>query len=123
MFYIKQENLFVQQVEALVNPVNCVGKMGKGVALEFKQKYPENYEQYKRACNQGQVLIRRMLVVETGLEIPKYIINFPTKIHWRSPSQLEYIEQGLDDLVRKIEEYKITSIAIPALGCGNGNLG
>jgi O-acetyl-ADP-ribose deacetylase (regulator of RNase III) len=108
--------------EALVNTVNTVGVMGKGVALAFKRRFPDNYEFYRQACERGEVEIGRMLVFETGRLQPHYIINFPTKRHWRERSKLVYIEQRLRDLVRKVRDLGIRSIAVPALGCGNGGL-
>jgi O-acetyl-ADP-ribose deacetylase (regulator of RNase III) len=110
------------QTEALVNTVNTVGVMGKGVALAFKRRFPDNYEFYRQACERDEVEIGRMLVFETGRLQPRYIINFPTKEHWRDSSKLHYIEQGLRDLVRKVRDLGIRSIAVPALGCGNGGL-
>ncbi|MFC5830035.1 macro domain-containing protein [Nonomuraea insulae] len=116
-------NMLDADVEAAVNTVNTVGVMGKGVALQFKQAFPQNYRAYKAACASGEVQLGRMFVHDNGrLDNPRYIINFPTKDHWRSKSRLEDIERGLGDLVQVIREYEITSIAIPALGCGNGGL-
>jgi O-acetyl-ADP-ribose deacetylase (regulator of RNase III) len=116
-------NLFDAQVDALVNTVNTVGVMGKGIALQFKQAYPDNFRAYEAACRHGEVQLGRMFVVETGLlSQPRLIINFPTKKHWRTRSKLGDIETGLADLRRVIGEYKITSIAVPPLGCGNGGL-
>jgi O-acetyl-ADP-ribose deacetylase (regulator of RNase III) len=109
--------------EALVNTVNCVGVMGRGVALQFKNAYPENFKVYKRACDRGEVQPGRMLVFETGhLTNPKYIINFPTKRHWRGKSRMEDIESGLKALVEEIRTRHITSIAVPPLGSGLGGL-
>ena len=97
--------------------------MGKGVALQFREHFPLNYQLYKKACDAGGVKLGRMFVTETGqLTGPKYIINFPTKSSWRSFSKLEYISTGLDDLVKVITDLKIKSIAIPPLGCSNGGL-
>lgn len=116
-------NLFDAKVEALVNPVNTAGVMGKGLALQFKQAFPANYEAYAEACKRGEVVVGKMFVFERGgAGRPRYIINFPTKQHWRSDSKLEYIEQGLDDLLRVIADRKIQSIAIPPLGAGLGRL-
>ena len=109
--------------EALVNTVNCVGVMGRGIALQFKNRYPENYKEYAQACKQSEVMPGRMLVTNVNqLQGPKYIINFPTKRHWRGKSRLEDIDAGLADLVRVVEDLKITSIAVPPLGCGLGGL-
>jgi O-acetyl-ADP-ribose deacetylase (regulator of RNase III)/uncharacterized protein YwgA len=110
-------------VDAIVNTVNCVGVMGKGIALQFKKKWPTNFRVYAAACKTGQVKIGQMLVYQTGaLATPHYIINFPTKEHWRSPSRIEFIQAGLLDLVRQVTELGIRSIAIPPLGSGNGGL-
>lgn len=109
-------------VDAVVNTVNCVGIMGKGIALQFKQKFQDNFKKYKKACDNKQVKIGKMFVVETGLFKPKIVINFPTKDHWRGNSKIEYITEGLKDLKRVISEFNIKSIALPPLGCGNGGL-
>jgi O-acetyl-ADP-ribose deacetylase (regulator of RNase III) len=110
-------------VDAIVNTVNCVGVMGKGIALQFKNKWPANFQQYQAACKAGEVRPGRMLIHDCGgLIKPNYIINFPTKDHWRGASKMEYIEDGLVDLINKIRHLGIRSIAIPPLGCGNGGL-
>ena len=116
-------NLLAAQAEALVNTVNTVGVMGKGIALMFKELFPDNYREYSRACEAGDVQVGRVHVFHRGgfLE-PQYIINFPTKKHWRHPSKLEWIDEGLRDLRRVIEELHIKSIALPPLGSGNGKL-
>lgn len=106
-------------VQALVNPVNCVGIMGKGLALEFKQRFPKNFSLYREACSRGNVKPGSLFIVE---ECDRYIINFPTKRHWRDKSLLWDIEMGLEALARDIQAWGIKSIAIPALGCGNGGL-
>lgn len=116
-------NLLKADVEALVNPVNCVGVMGKGLALQFKQVFPENFVQYQQACLTGRVKPGQMFVTQTEyFANPQYIINFPTKRHWRNPSQIGDIEAGLEALARTVEQLEIKSIAVPALGCGNGGL-
>jgi O-acetyl-ADP-ribose deacetylase (regulator of RNase III) len=116
-------NLLEADTQALVNTVNTVGVMGKGVALQFKERYPLNFKIYAHACKKSEIQIGKMLVVkENTLNGEKIIINFPTKTEWFKKSQYNYIEEGLKDLVRVIEEYKIQSIAIPPLGCGNGGL-
>jgi O-acetyl-ADP-ribose deacetylase (regulator of RNase III) len=116
-------NLLQADVDALVNTVNTVGVMGKGVALQFKQAFPANYAAYKRACDLDQVHIGSMFVWDSSRRGPRrYIINFPTKRHWKSKSRIKDIEAGLRDLAHKITEMGITSIAVPALGCGNGGL-
>jgi O-acetyl-ADP-ribose deacetylase (regulator of RNase III) len=116
-------NLLEADVEALVNTVNTVGYMGKGIALQFKQAYPENFATYAQAVRRGEVQPGRMLVVPTGFVTnPRYIINFPTKRHWRGQSRIEDIEAGLEALVFEIKRLELRSIAIPPLGCGNGGL-
>jgi O-acetyl-ADP-ribose deacetylase (regulator of RNase III) len=123
MIHLKRGDLLKADVDALVNTVNTVGVMGKGVALQFRQAYPRNYEAYRRACNQGKVALGRMFVFDAGqLVHPRYIINFPTKKHWKSKSRLGDIEAGLVDLVRVIKELDIKSIAVPPLGAGSGGL-
>lgn len=110
-------------VDAIVNTVNCVGVMGKGIALQFKKKWPSNYKAYAAACKAGQVQLGSMFVHDLGaLATPRYIINFPTKGHWRSASKLKDIEAGLKDLVVLVRAMDIRSIAMPPLGCGNGGL-
>jgi O-acetyl-ADP-ribose deacetylase (regulator of RNase III) len=116
-------NLLEAQVDALVNTVNCVGVMGKGLALQFKQVFPENFTAYPRACGRGEVQPGRMFVFATGnLTPPKFIINFPTKRHWKMKSSLQDVADGLDALLNIIRTNHITSIAIPPLGCGLGGL-
>lgn len=116
-------NLLEAEVDALVNTINIVGVMGKGIALQFKHRFPDNYAAYRAAVAQGQVRIGKMFVTEIGLAgQPRLIINFPTKAHWRQPSQYAYIQEGLADLVSVIQARGIRSIALPALGCGNGQL-
>jgi len=114
-------NLLTADVDALVNTVNTEGVMGKGIALQFKKAFPEAFTSYERACRNSEVQTGEMHVVKR-LVSPYYIINFPTKRHWRQPSRLEYVRSGLEDLTRQIRELKIQSIAIPPLGCGNGGL-
>ena len=114
-------NLLSAQAQALVNTVNTVGVMGKGIALQFKEKYPVNFKLYEKASKRGEMQIGKMLVVkEQILDGEKLIINFPTKTEWYKKSQYSYVEEGLKDLVNVIGEYQIKSIAIPPLGCGNG---
>ncbi len=122
----KKGDMFAEPVEALVNTVNCVGVMGKGVALEFKNRWPSNFRAYKSLCDAKGLKPGQMFVFDTNelfsSEGPRYLVNFPTKAHWRSKSKMEYIEDGLDALAAAIRENGITSIAIPPLGCGNGGL-
>lgn len=116
-------NLLEAEVDAVVNTVNTVGVMGKGIALMFKERFPENFRAYAAACKAKQVEVGRMFVTPSNeLSGPKWIVNFPTKQHWRYPSKPEWIEDGLKDLSRIIAEKKIQSIALPPLGCGNGGL-
>ncbi|NEQ97699.1 MAG: macro domain-containing protein, partial [Cyanothece sp. SIO2G6] len=123
MLELKRGNLLAEKTDALVNTVNCVGVMGKGIALQFKQTFPDNFKQYKKACDAGEVVPGKMFIVPTGnLFNPRYIINFPTKHHWRGKSKLEDIQSGLVDLVAQVQRLEIGAIAIPPLGCGNGGL-
>lgn len=123
MIKMTQGNLLEADAEALVNTVNCVGVMGKGIALKFKQAFPENFSLYASVCKEKRMLPGKMLVFETGSMVnPKYIINFPTKRHWKGKSKMEDIDTGLEDLVAQIKKYGIQSIAIPPLGAGLGGL-
>lgn len=116
-------NLLEANVEALVNPVNTVGVMGKGLALQFKQAYPDVYTVYRQACDAGELEPGRVHVVPVDrADGPRLIIHFPTKRHWRSKSKLREIEAGLDDLARVLQEQRIASVAVPPLGCGYGGL-
>src|ERR1700693_2272492 len=109
--------------EALVNTVNCVGIMGRGIALQFKNAFPENFKAYVAACKREDVQPGRMFVYETGqLTNPKYIINFPTKRHWRGKSRMEDIDAGLEALAHEIRKRRIRSISLPPLGSGLGGL-
>ncbi|MFV1922898.1 MAG: macro domain-containing protein [Methylotenera sp.] len=126
--YFEKSNLFETDAEAIVNTVNCVGVMGKGVALEFKTRWPENFKAYKKLCMNKQLRPGNVFVFDTddlfahSNKAQRYLINFPTKDHWRSKSKLSYIEQGLDDLITQLDCLKIKSVALPPLGCGNGGL-
>lgn len=123
MIHFKTGDILAEDVEALVNTVNCVGVMGRGVALQFKKRFPDNFRAYSMACGRGEVQPGRMFVFETRrLTNPRYIINFPTKRHWRGNSRLEDIEAGLRDLTRRIRDRGIRSIALPPLGSGLGGL-
>jgi len=116
-------NLLAADAEALVNTVNTVGVMGKGIALMFKEAFPANYEAYEAACQADEVTVGQMFVTERReLMGPKWIINFPTKKHWRQPSKLSWIDEGLDDLVDVVRRLNIKSVALPPLGSGNGGL-
>jgi O-acetyl-ADP-ribose deacetylase (regulator of RNase III) len=116
-----QGDLLAAPVDALVNPVNTEGVMGKGLALQFKRAFPEVFSSYARACKAGEVAIGRMHVVQRQAP-PRFIINFPTKRNWRQPSRLEFIDAGLRDLIVRVRELVIVSIAVPPLGCGLGGL-
>lgn len=116
-------SLLDARVDALVNAVNTVGVMGKGLALQFKRAYPANTRAYEAACERGDVTIGTMLVFATGTGAAlRYIIDFPTKQHWRSPSQLDFVERGLDALVSVVRDHGVQSVAVPALGAGIGGL-
>jgi O-acetyl-ADP-ribose deacetylase (regulator of RNase III) len=117
-------NLINEDADAIVNTVNCVGVMGKGIALQFKNAFPKNYALYASACKRGELRPGRMFVFKTeGLANPKkYIINFPTKEHWKGKSRLRDLDSGLTALADEVQRLEIRSIAIPALGCGNGGL-
>ncbi|MCY3606228.1 MAG: macro domain-containing protein [Gammaproteobacteria bacterium] len=123
MIRYKTGDILGEDAEALVNTVNCVGVMGRGIALQFKKTFPENFRAYAEACKHGQVQPGRLFIFATGtLTNPRYIINFPTKRHWRGKSQVKDIEAGLIDLARLIPEHGIKSIAVPPLGSGLGGL-
>lgn len=123
MIELVQGDLLKADAEALVNTVNCVGYMGRGIAAQFKRAFPDNFRVYQAACKRGEVQPGRMLVVETGqLANPRFIINFPTKRHWRGRSRIEDIEDGLTALVTEIRRLGIRSVAVPPLGCGLGGL-
>ena len=123
MIRVTSGNIVQADAEALVNTVNCVGFMGKGIALQFKKAFPANFKAYQRACRVGDVCSGRMFVYETeSFTNPKYIINFPTKCHWKGNSRLENIETGLAALTEVLRERGIRSVAIPPLGCGLGGL-
>lgn len=123
MIKFNKGNLLSSDAKALVNTVNTVGVMGKGIALQFKNRYPHNYTVYKEACKKGTFTVGQVLVVEDGdLMNRKLIVNFPTKAHWKGNSTYEYVRSGLKALREAIVSYNIDSIAIPPLGCGNGGL-
>ena len=124
MFELTKGNLLEASAEALVNTVNTAGIMGKGIALQFKQAYPQMFRAYERACQAGEVKLGKVQVFDLGGLVggPRWIINFPTKGHWRAGSRMADIETGLQDLVATIKRLHIRSIAVPPLGCGNGGL-
>ncbi len=115
-------NIIEADTEALVNTVNTVGVMGKGIALAFKKAFPSNYKIYRQACEDKEFNIGDLLITDTGQLTPKYVVNFPTKKHWRGKSKIEFVEIGMQELVKEINLKQIKSIAIPPLGCGNGGL-
>lgn len=124
MIEIAKGNLLEAPVEALVNTVNTQGIMGKGIALQFKQAFPEMFRDYEKACKAGDVRLGKVHVYDLGglTGGPRWIINFPTKGHWRERSRLTDIEAGLRDLVATVRRLGIRSLAVPPLGCGNGGL-
>lgn len=124
MIHYVKGNLLDSKAEALVNTVNTAGIMGKGVALQFKQQFPENTKEYIKACKEGNIGIGKLLVTkDSSLHSgEKTIINFPTKTDWRKPSEYIYIEEGLQNLAQIIQQKNIQSIALPPLGAGNGGL-
>lgn len=123
MIEYRDGDLLADRSEALVNAVNCVGVMGAGVALAFRRRFPENFRAYAAACRRNEVAPGRMFVFETGAESPpRYLVNFPTKRHWRDASRMEDIVAGLQSLREEVRARAIGSVALPALGCGLGGL-
>lgn len=123
MIEYKSGDILAEDTEAIVNTVNCVGAMGRGIALQFKKAYPDNFKAYAKACKRDEVKPGRMFVFETGqFTNPRFIINFPTKRHWRGKSRMEDINSGMKALVKVIRERNIKSVAIPPLGSGLGGL-
>lgn len=123
MIEYKTGNILTEDAEAIINTVNCVGVMGRGIALQFKKAFPENFKAYTAACKRKEVQPGRMFIYDMGgLTNPRYIVNFPTKRHWRGKSRMEDIEVGLEALAGEIRERGIQSIAIPPLGSGLGGL-
>ncbi len=122
MIEYTQGDILQAEAEALVNTVNCVGVMGRGIALHFKHAYPANFKAYAAACKRGDVQPGRMFVYDTEMPAPRWIVNFPTKRHWRSKSRIEDIESGMDALVDELRTRGISSVAIPPLGSGLGGL-
>lgn len=115
-------NIFSSDKQTIVNTINCVGVMGKGVALGFRLRYPEMYEKYRELCKTRQIAVGKLWLYKQSREGLQWILNFPTKIHWKFPSKMEYIEAGLQKFVDTYEEKGITSIAFPLLGTHNGGL-
>jgi O-acetyl-ADP-ribose deacetylase (regulator of RNase III) len=123
MIKLTQGDILKADAEALVNTVNCVGIMGRGIALQFKKAFPTNFKAYTVACKADQVQPGKMFVSDLNhLYNPRFIINFPTKRHWKSKSLIEDIQSGLTDLIAIVQQHNIRSIAIPPLGCGLGGL-
>ena len=124
MIHYVKGNLLESEADDLVNTVNTVGVMGKGIALQFREAFPENYRIYRKVCQNKELHVGEMLVTEEGtlMQGVKTIVNFPTKTHWRYPSEYSYIDLGLKALRREIEVRGIRSIAIPPLGSHNGGL-
>jgi len=120
MIEFKQGNIFDQDVDVIVNPVNCVGVMGAGLAKQFKSRYPGNFTEYKKACDADLVRIGKGFLYRSQSSVD--ILNFPTKDHWREPSQLDFIKQGMNDMVLIMRKFDYKSIAIPPLGSGLGGL-
>ena len=122
MIEYTQGDILQADAEALINTVNCVGVMGRGIALHFKRAYPANFKAYAAACKRGDVQPGRMFMYDTEQVAPRWIVNFPTKRHWRGKSRIEDIEAGMADLVHEIRARGIRSVAIPPLGSGLGGL-
>ena len=122
MIHFTRGDVFAQPAEAIVNPVNCVGVSGAGLALQFKRRHAHAFLAYRRACEAGRVRPGRMFMFDTGRDRPRWIVHFPTKRHWRDRSTIGDIEAGLHDLAAVVERYGIRSIVIPPLGCGLGGL-
>ena len=119
-FSINQGDIFKSQAQVLVNPVNCVGVMGKGLALEFKKRYPDLDREYRSDCRAGRIRPGTVVIYPAGAG--RLVANLPTKDHWRQPSRMEYIILGLDGLAAHITSRKVTSVAVPAIGAGLGGL-
>lgn len=113
-------DMFKSNMEVLVNPINCVGAMGRGIALAFKNKYPNMYLKYREACYQGKVVPGKLYYYIQNGKVK--VLNFPTKNHWKNDSEISYIVSGLDYFVKYYKKLGVKSIAFPALGCGNGHL-
>ena len=123
MLQLIKGDILKADAEALVNTVNCVGVMGRGIALQFRKAFPENFKAYKSACDKKQLHPGKMFVYDMNrFQNPRYIFNFPTKRHWKGKSKIEDIESGLEALVQEVSKRNIRSIAIPPLGCGLGGL-
>ena len=121
MIHYRTGTIFEYEVDAIVNPVNCVGVMGAGLALAFRTLLPQNYVEYRKYCD-SKLLKPGRLFVTSNQGVYKHVVNFATKDHFQTPSKLEWVQSGLEDLVKVISDFKITSIAVPALGAGLGGL-
>jgi len=121
MIIYKTGNIFDSNCETLVNPVNVFSVMGKNLALQFKEKYPEMFAYYKNLCHNKQLNVNKVEVYN-DTKTNKKIVLFPTKYHWKNPSKIEWIKNGLEDLLDKVSKHNIQSIAMPLLGCGAGGL-
>jgi len=122
MIKITNGDIFKSKSEAIVNTINCVGVMGKGIALTFKKLYPHMFTEYVKLCKKKEIYIGRLFIYEPDNGNFKYVINFPTKTDWRCKSKIEDIEIGLEILIKKINQLGIESISLPALGCNCGGL-
>ncbi len=123
MIELRQGDILHADTEAVVNTVNCVGVMGRGIALQFRKAFPENFKRYKAVCDRKELAPGKILFFDLNRwENPRYVLNFPTKRHWKGKSRIEYIESGLRALVDEVRQRGIRSIAIPPLGCGLGGL-
>lgn len=122
VIFFTKKSIFSSKCEVYVNPVNCIGIMGKGLVLQFRYKFPENYIRYKEYCDINGLYPGNIFVTRTNLVYPKFIFNFPTKRRWEEKSELMFIENGMSDLELKILKNGIKSIAFPKLGCGSGGL-
>ncbi len=124
MIEFRRGNLWdvVKDCNAIVNTVNCIGVMGKGIALQFKSRYPDMYDEYVRVCLAGALEPGEILVWENPKAPPKFVFNLATKGEWREPSQYSWIENGLLEMAIRMKSYRINSVAMPALGCTNGKL-
>ncbi len=123
MLQLVKGDILKADAEALVNTVNCVGVMGRGVALQFRKAFPENFKAYKNACDKKQLHPGTMFVYDLNrFQNPRYVVNFPTKRHWKGKSKIEDIAAGLEALVHEVSTRNVRSIAIPPLGCGLGGL-
>lgn len=115
-------NMFSANTDCLVNPVNCVGVMGAGLAKQFAFRWPAMLDDYRKACSDGRCSVGQVYMWRPDDRPPAWIANLPTKVHWRDPSQLAYVQAGLDDLADQLDRHSIGTVVIPALGCGLGGL-